>query len=156
MYVGQICNRDAITITARAHVLAAAQLMREQHVGYLVVVEPDEAGSIRRPVGVLTDRDIVVGIVARGEDPRVATVRDVMSPDPVTVATTASVSAAAQEMRRMGVRRLPVVGTLGELQGVLSLDDVFDAVTVELRDLAGAIRNEQKFESELFPAARQT
>src|SRR5687768_9559357 len=113
MYVGQICNRDAITITAGAHILAAAQLMREQHVGYLVVVEPDEAGSIRRPVGVLTDRDIVVGIVARGKDPRIATVRDVMSPDPVTVATTASTSAAAQEMRRMGVRRLPVVGTLG-------------------------------------------
>jgi CBS domain-containing protein len=156
MYVGQICNRDAITITAGAHIFAAAQLMRERHVGYLVVVEPDEAGSLRRPVGVLTDRDIVVGIVARGEDPRVATVRDAMSPDPVTVATTASLSAAAQEMRRVGVRRLPVVCTLGELRGVLSLDDVFDAVSVELRDLAGAIRNEQKFETELFPSARPT
>ena len=125
--------------------------MREKHVGYLVVIEPDFAGATQRAMGVLTDRDIVVGVVARGADPQHAVVRDIMSPNPVTIALTASISAAAQEMRRLGVRRLPVVGSLGELRGVLSLDDVLDAVSGELRNLAGAIHNEQQFETALHP-----
>jgi CBS domain-containing protein len=151
MHVGQLCNRNPITIAPLAEVIAAAQLMRERHVGYLVVVERDFAGSTRRPVGVLTDRDIVVDIVARGLDPRATTVRDVMSCNPVTVRLTDTVFDAAQEMRRLGVRRLPVVGSVGELQGVLSLDDALDAVTSELRNLAGAIRKEQQFERTLRP-----
>jgi len=151
MYVGQICNRNPVTISPHAEVAGAARLMREQHVGYLVVVEPDFANSTGRPVGVITDRDIVIDVVARDVDPHAATVRHVMSSNPVTVAVTDSVFMAAQEMRRLGVRRLPVVGSLGELHGVLSLDDVLDAVTGELQNLAGAIRNEQRFESALRP-----
>lgn len=151
MHVGQLCKRNAITVSPFAEITTAAQLMREQHVGYLVVVEPDFAGATARPVGVVTDRDIVVGIVARGVDPRAVVVRDVMSANPVTIATTDPVEKAALEMRRIGVRRLPVVGSLGELVGVLSLDDVLDAVSAELQNVAGAIRNEQSFETSLRP-----
>ena len=151
MHVGQLCNRDAVTISPHAKVAAAAQLMRDKHVGYLIVIEPDFAGATQRAIGVLTDRDIVVDVVARGADPRHAAVRDVMSPNPVTIAMTEPVFAAAQEMRRLGVRRLPVVGSLGELRGVLSLDDVLDALSSELRNLAGAIHNEQQFETALHP-----
>jgi CBS domain-containing protein len=120
MYVGDLCSRDVITIPPMATVAAAAQLMKERHVGYLVVIEPDFAGATKTAIGVITDRDIVIDVVARDRDPRVTKVWEVMSEHPVTVATTDSVAKAADEMRRIGTRRLPVVGSLGELQGVLS------------------------------------
>jgi CBS domain-containing protein len=151
MHVGQLCNRDVVTLSPHAKVASAAQLMRDRHVGYLVIIEPDFVGASQRAIGVLTDRDIVVEVVARGLDPRQVLVRDVMSPNPVTIALTESITAAAQEMRRLGVRRLPVVDSLGELQGVLALDDILDCVSGELRNLAGAIHNEQQFEAALYP-----
>jgi CBS domain-containing protein len=72
-------------------------------VGYLVVVEADAAGT-RVPIGVLTDRDIVVSIVARNADPKVFTVGDVMTANPVTVYELDAIEKAMQEMRRIGVR----------------------------------------------------
>ncbi len=149
MYVSQLCNSNVITARPTDEVTTAAQLMRQHHVGYLVVVEPEVAGAHAAPVGVITDRDIVVSIVALGADPRTLTVGDVMTAKPVTIYELDSIEMAVQEMRRIGVRRLPVVGKLGELKGVLSLDEVLDAVSRELRDLAGAIRTEQRLESEL-------
>jgi CBS domain-containing protein len=149
MYVAQLCSRNVATIRPSDEVVAAAQLMRERHVGYLVVVESDLAGAL--PVGVLTDRDIVIGVVARGVNPDSLRVRDVMSPTPVVVPELDSVEKAVQEMRRIGVRRMPVVDRQGALTGVLSLDDVLDAVSSELRDLAVAVRNEQGFENALHP-----
>ncbi|MEO8019771.1 MAG: CBS domain-containing protein [Pseudomonadota bacterium] len=151
MDVADITRRNPITIRPTDDVMAAAQLMREHHIGYLVVAETDFNDDIVRPIGVLTDRDIVVGIVARGVDPSSVTVRDVMTAKPVTVTRADSVARATQEMRRIGVRRLPVVGSLGELDGVLSLDDVLDAISGDLQNLAGAIRNEQRVEKSLRP-----
>jgi CBS domain-containing protein len=148
MYVSQLCNSNVATVRPADEITAAAQLMRERHVGYLVVVETDAAGT-RVPIGVLTDRDIVVSIVARNSDPKVFTVGDVMTANPVTVYELDAIEKAMQEMRRIGVRRLPVVGKIGELKGVLSLDDVLNAISGELRDVAGAIRTEQRIESTL-------
>lgn len=148
MYVSQLCNSNVATVRAADEITAAAQLMRERHVGYLVVVEADASGT-RVPIGVLTDRDIVVSIVARNADPKVFTVGDVMTANPVTVYELDAIEKAMQEMRRIGVRRLPVVGKIGELKGVLSLDDVLNAISGELRDVAGAIRTEQRIESAL-------
>ena len=130
-------------------VVAAARLMREHHVGYVVVVEPDFAGSTARPIGVLTDRDIVVSIIARERDPRGVIVGDVMTQNPVVVDQFDSIWTAVREMRRIGVRRMPVTGSLGELIGVLSLDDVLDSLSADLQNLAGAVRNEQRVETEL-------
>ncbi|HEU4592728.1 MAG TPA: CBS domain-containing protein [Steroidobacteraceae bacterium] len=146
MYVAQLCNRNVATVRPFDEVTTAAQLMRERHVGYLIVVEPDDAGIEARPVGVLTDRDIVVGVVARRIDPGVLTVGDIMTSSPVTLSEFDSLEKAAQEMRRIGVRRMPVTGKQGELKGVLSLDDLLEAASGELRDLAVAVRNEQRIE----------
>ena len=151
MNVAQLCRRKVVSVRKTDEVVAAARLMREHHVGYIVVIEPDFAGSTVRPVGVLTDRDIVVGIVAKERDPRSLVVGDVMTENPVVVEESDSIAAAVQEMRRIGVRRMPVVGSLGELVGVLSLDEVLDALAGELQNLAGAVRNEQRFESALRP-----
>ena len=148
MYVSQLCNSNVVTVRPSDEITAAAQLMRERHVGYLVVVTADASGA-QVPVGVLTDRDIVVSIVARSADPKVFTVGDVMTANPVTVYQLDAIEKAVQEMRRIGVRRVPVVGKLGELKGVLSLDEVLNAVSSELRDLAGAIRTEQRIEEAL-------
>jgi CBS domain-containing protein len=146
MYVAQLCNRSVTTVRATDEIVTAARLMRERHIGYLVVIEPDITGRQPEPVGVLTDRDIVIGVVARGVDPASLTVGDIMTANPVTIAEFDSVEKAAQEMRRIGVRRIPVTGKQGELLGVLSLDDLLDAASGELRDLALAIRNEQRIE----------
>ena len=151
MNVADLCSRNVISVRKTDEVIAAARLMREHHVGYLVVIDPDFAGSTVRPIGVLTDRDIVVGIIAKERDPRSLVVGDVMTENPVVLDRLDSITAAVAEMRRIGVRRMPVTGELGQLIGVLSLDDVLDALAGELHNLAGAVRNEQRIENALRP-----
>ena len=146
MLVKSICKRPVVTVTPRTDLVSAAKLMRAEHVGFLVVVEPEPLTTYGRPVGVLTDRDIVVAVVAREVDPKMLTVADVMSEGPANIEETASVSQALKAMRRMGVRRLPVVGARGMLSGVLSLDDVLDVVADQVGELTGAIHNEQRIE----------
>ena len=149
MYVAQLCARTVATIRANDEIITAAQVMRERHVGYLVVVGPARTPGAWEPVGVLTDRDIVIGVVARGIKLDTVTVGDVMTAKPIVVCELDSVDVAVREMRRIGVRRIPVVDQQGELKGVLSLDDVLDATSSELRDLAGAVRNAQRIEGTL-------
>jgi CBS domain-containing protein len=151
MKVGSICRHNVVMIRPFDELTAAAQLMRESHIGYLVVVEPAVGESFFRPVGVLTDRDIVVAVVAREIDPRTLRVGDVMTREPVVAREEDSSATALQEMRRIGVRRLPVVGEHGRLVGVLSLDDVIDELAAELQNVAGSIRNEQRIEGALRP-----
>jgi CBS domain-containing protein len=151
MNIGQLCNRNVITVRRSDELIRAAQLMREQHIGYLVVVEPGVADQSLRPAGVLTDRDIVVSVVARETDPRALRVGDVMTEQPVTIGAAEPVERALREMRRIGVRRLPVVGQRGELFGVLSLDDVLEVLAAELQNVAGSICNERVIEESLRP-----
>src|SRR5690348_1322553 len=108
MNVGSICKRRVVTVSPRAGLSEAARLMREEHVGYLVVIE-DEPRSSRAPLGVLTDRDIVVSVVAREADPRALIVSDVMTARPVSVDEADAIDTALKTMLRIGVRRLPVV-----------------------------------------------
>lgn len=151
MKVGDICSRDVITIREFDDLATAAQLMRQKHIGYLVVIEPKVGEGVVVPVGVITDRDIVVGVVAREVDPRTLKVGDVMTRQPVLAAEDSSVAAALHHMREIGVRRLPVVDRGGRLIGVLSLDDVLDALAKQLMDVASSIRRELKVESALRP-----
>ena len=151
MNIANICRRNPVTVRRFDELGKAAQLMREKHVGYLVVVEPDEADGSQRPVGVLTDRDIVITVVAREADPRTLRVGDIMTQQPVTVSASDSIERALREMRRIGVRRLPTVGQRGELVGIVSLDDMLDVLAGELQNIAGSIRNEQVIEGTLRP-----
>jgi CBS domain-containing protein len=151
MNVGQICQRNVVTIRPFDELLAAAQLMREKHIGYLVVVEPALEDGTFKPVGVITDRDLVVGVLARGADPRLLSVGDLMTREPVVAQEDWSIAEALQEMRRIGVRRLPIVGMHEQLIGVLSLDDVLDTLASELQSVAGSIRSELLVEHALRP-----
>ncbi|HXW75505.1 MAG TPA: CBS domain-containing protein [Steroidobacteraceae bacterium] len=151
MNTGKLCRSSAVTVGREDELIKAAQLMREKHIGYLVVVASEAADGLERPVGVLTDRDIVVTVVARETDPRTLRVGDVMTPSPVSALESDPLEKSLREMRRMGVRRLPVVGRRGELLGVLSLDDVIEALSNELQNVAGSIRNERVIEGTLRP-----
>jgi len=149
MNIGGLCHRNAVTVGRLDELIKAAQLMRERHIGYLVVV--DETDGKKRPIGVLTDRDIVITVVARETDPRTLRAGDIMTQQPVTVSEADPVEKALREMRRVGVRRLPVITAQGELAGIVSLDDVLDFLAGELQNVAASIRNERLIEGTLRP-----
>jgi CBS domain-containing protein len=151
MNAGQLCNRNPVTVGRADELTRVAQLMREKHIGYLVVVEPNVADQSLRPVGVITDRDIVISVVAREADPRALCAGDIMTQQLATVGAAEPVEKAVREMRRVGVRRLPVIGQRGELVGVLSIDDVLEVLAGDLRDVAVSIRNERIIEGALRP-----
>lgn len=137
MNAADICNR-IVTITERGmSITEAAQLMRERHVGCLVVV--DESGAGRIVVGMLTDRDIVTSVVAKALDPAKLAVEDVMSTDMVTALEEDSIKDMLSAMRRKGLRRLPVVRPDGVLIGLVTLDDLLPIMAEQLRDMAGTI-----------------
>lgn len=119
MSVGRICLRDVDLAEAGESALEAARRMRERRVGTLVVVNPAE-----EPVGLLTDRDLTLRVLAAGRDSRTTLVRDVMTPDPRTVSEETPIETALGIMRAGGFRRLPVVSRERKLVGVVSLDDV--------------------------------
>lgn len=119
-------------------VLRAAQLMRQHHVGAIVVVENTETGS--RPVGIVTDRDLVLGVMAEGLDPAVFTVGDVMSAELATVRDDATLAAAMQLLAERCVRRLVVVDAEGRLVGILTLEDMLATVSEGMAAINTAIQ----------------
>lgn len=151
MNVGHVCEHRAVTVRATDDLVTAARLMREHHIGYLVVVEPAVREGEFAPVGVITDRDIVVSVVAREADPRSLLVGDVMTRKPCVVLLEDSIADALQQMNRIGVRRLPVVGAYGTLAGVLSLDDILTRLAGEMGSVAGALGKERTVEGALRP-----
>lgn len=143
MDVGEICTRDVITITRDDTVLDAARKMRQHHVGSLVVVQ----GHPPRPVGILTDRDIAVGIVAQGvEDIPRLLVGDVLTRDESEIVTAYEGDSGlwtAWQMRDAGVRRVPVVDDDGLLVGILSMDDLLQMLVDQLTEIVELVREQQ-------------
>ncbi len=150
MSIQSLCKYAVVTVGPQEDLSAAARLMREKHVGYLVVVEPSRHGG-STPVGVITDRDIVVSVVVQEVNPRTLTVADVMSREPLVLDQDLSVDAALARLRKRGVRRAPVVAANGGLVGVLSIDDVLGHVASQLDSIAGSIRKEQHIERRTRP-----
>lgn len=148
MSVGTLCNREVVVTGADTSVAEAAALMRRFHVGDLVIVG---ASGDRKPIGLVTDRDIVVEVLAEGLDPESVTVADVMTRALETIAEEADFWEAVQQMRRHGVRRLPVVNQAGGLEGMLTLDDALELVSEALSDLTGLISKEIQQEETARP-----
>ncbi|HEX5462037.1 MAG TPA: CBS domain-containing protein [Steroidobacteraceae bacterium] len=144
MNAGSVCKRGVVTVAPTDDLVAAAHLMREKHVGYLIVAE--SAVHNRRVIGVLTDRDIVVAVLAQEVDAHEVKVGDVMTRDPLLIDEGQSIEAVLRHMREAGVRRVPVVDRAGALAGVLSIDDVLERIAEQLINIAGSIRNEQRME----------
>lgn len=145
MNAGSVCKRGVVTVTPADDLVAAAHLMREKHVGYLIVSEQGRHIS-KRVVGVLTDRDIVVAVLAQEVDAHALKVGDVMTREPLLIEEGQSIEAVLRHMHEAGVRRVPVVDRSGALTGVLSIVDVLENIAAQLIDIAGSIRNEQRME----------
>ncbi len=146
MRVGELCNREVIVIEPDASIKETAALMRRHHVGDLVVVETQ--GGQKIPRGILTDRDIVVGLLAEEIDPSKVNAGDLMSFELLTAREEDDLMESIETMRRRGVRRLPVVNASGGLEGILCLDDLVEIMAEQLGDLAQLIGTQQKRERE--------
>jgi CBS domain-containing protein len=127
-------------------VKAAAQLMREYHVGSIVVV--DEPNGKRMPAGIVTDRDIVVAVVALGLKPEAIQVGEVMNQELVAVREDAGVAETVELMRMKGLRRLPVTDSAGALVGIVAADDVLSLLAEEMAALASMVTREHRREAE--------
>lgn len=134
MPVGEICNREVVVAERTTTIVEAARLMRRYHVGDLVVVDEDQGRRV--PVGMVTDRDLVVEVIAREQPFASCTVSAIMSATVVCVPETAGVIETIQLMRSHGVRRVPVVDAGGALVGILAADDLLDLLAEELSALA--------------------
>lgn len=134
-------------MNAAVSVIEAARLMRDRHVGCVIVTADAAADGV--PQGILTDRDIVVAVLALNLDPEEVSVGDVMSPGPHTVGAGDTRAEALEIMRAKGVRRLPVVDTDGRLVGIVSADDLLGLVADEVSSLARLVSREQRREREV-------
>lgn len=145
MNVGEVCRRRVFLIRADQPLAEAAQEMQRRHVGALVVIE--ERDAVVRPVGMLTDRDIVCGQFAHLADLHCLTVADVMSAPAVSVTELQSLEEVIALLRTRSIRRAPVVNGAGELVGIVTLDDLLPAVARELNALAQLMGSQARHES---------
>jgi CBS domain-containing protein len=135
MRIADIASAPVYITHPEQPLAAAAREMRARGVGALVVVDSHASGL--RPVGILTDRDVLCGQLAQCADLHCLTVKDVMARNPLTISSSAGLAEAIEKLSARGVRRAPVVDETGALVGILTLDDVLPVVAQELNLLAG-------------------
>lgn len=143
MKVNEIHSQGTVHIPMTCNLREAATQMREQHVGALVITEGGVSG---RMIGIVTDRDIVLKGVAASAAPECTAVADVMSTSVIAIDENADVTEAMQTMSTHGVRRLVVTSDGQEIVGILSLDDLIDAIGRDWVMLASIVRCEQNRE----------
>lgn len=123
-------------VEPETNALTVAQLMRQHHIGAVVVVEAQDRS---RPVGIVTDRDLVLELIAEGLDPAVFTAGDIMSVNPVLASPAMDVMDAVQLMSAHRLRRLIVADDENRLVGIVTMEDVLELLTRELADLATGV-----------------
>lgn len=144
--VGEYCSRKVVTARPDDSLLKVAQRMRQEHVGSVVVIRPSEDGRAE-PVGIVTDRDIVVRVLAQ-TDRHLEQVRadDIMARPVLTVDESDDLAEALSSLQLAGVRRLPVVDATGSLVGLLSIDDLICHMQGSLGQFAELLRRERQDE----------
>lgn len=138
MKVADICTREVVATGRTASLQQAASLMRERHVGSLVVI--DRSSPNAQVVGIVTDRDLAIEAVARGLDVTQTEIGRFADGKLAAVPAGASIDEATAMMKKRGVRRLLVAGDGGQLFGIVSLDDLLDALAHEMSEVAHAVR----------------
>ncbi|SNS55046.1 CBS domain-containing protein [Noviherbaspirillum humi] len=144
MPISECCTTNVITCGKDMPLPEVAALMRRHHVGDVVVVEGEGSGA--RPIGIITDRDIVVETIALQLDVTVFTAGDMMSSPLVAVSETDGILESLRLMRAHNIRRLPVLAQSGGLYGIVSADDVFSLLTMELSLMTGVVVDQQDAE----------
>lgn len=147
MLTGEYCNRDVVMVARNDSIVKAAKLMREYHVGNVIVIDINNNNHI--PVGILTDRDIIVGILAKEIPIDDVVVDDVASHRLITASESDDLMMTIKRMRTHGIRRTPVVNDSGNLIGILSIDNILDVITEQLMDIDQLISIEQRREKAL-------
>jgi CBS domain-containing protein len=141
MSLGNLCRREIICVDPRTTVKEAAKLMEEKNIGSTIVVQE------RKPIGILTDgiltdRDILLRVMNRGLDPEKTSVDEVMTKKIVTLRGDTGLFEALQKVKGKGMRRFPIVDSNGNLQGIMTLDDIFYLLGKEMSDMASIIERE--------------
>jgi len=149
MRIGEFCNREVVVIEEERSVTEAAVIMREYHVGDVVIVREEYGKQV--PVGILTDRDIALGIVANGTDPDSVCVGEAMSSELTTVTEDDDLMHVIEVMRENGIRRVPVTDSEQTLVGILTVDDVLDLLSEVLIDLAHLVDRQRRRETRARP-----
>lgn len=147
MSVGEFCNREVIVIGPEEPARDIARLMREHHVGDVLVVE--ERDGRRVPVGIVTDRDLVIEVLASESDAGQFRVADIMTADLLTANEADDTMETLQRMRNAGVRRMPVVSDDGALVGIITVDDYINVFAEQMEDLVRLVSREQLRERRL-------
>ena len=149
MKIGEICNRQVVIIRPEESLLEAGKRMREYHVGCLVAVQ-EEQGR-RSPVGILTDRDLLIQVLSEGVSLEKIAVGDLMASKLVTANIEDEVYETIKIMQEKGIRRLPVVDSEKNLIGILAMDDLLEFLTEEIQGLSKIYSREQRKEAREHP-----
>lgn len=136
MPVRDLARPEVVTAPRDQSAGNLATLMAEEDVGSVVIVDDDE-----RPVGIVTDRDLVIEVLEPRADPRAVTAEAVMTETPVTVSVDEGLFEVTETMVEAAVRRIPVVDD-GALAGIITLDDVVVLLAEELHNVGGVIEAE--------------
>ena len=144
MRIGDLCSRDVHHVTAEAPLLDAVRDMHRHHVGAVIVV--DRAGASARPIGIVTDRDVMRAEITQRADVFTLNVGDVMSVDLLTLSESSELADGIERMRRRGVRRAPVLDPAGVMLGIVTLDDLLPAVAGQLDALARLLGRQARHE----------
>ena len=144
MSIGNIRTREVVVARRDTTVSEAARLMRKHHVGDVIVV--DELDGRKVPCGIVTDRDIVIGLVAQGLDADTIAVSDLMTMEIIVARVLDGVADTLEVMRVKAVRRLPIVDALGTLVGIVTADDLLQLLSEEMSALAAMMNREKRRE----------
>jgi CBS domain-containing protein len=144
MPIGSLCNRNVVFAARDTTIADAANLMRHQHVGDVVVI--DKVDGQHLPVGIVTDRDIVVEVIAMGLDAKVLTLGDILVGNLVTADELDEREDTLRLMCLKGIRRLPVVNSTGGLVGIVTVDDLIGELALELTEVSKLTLKEQRRE----------
>jgi CBS domain-containing protein len=139
MSLETLCRREIVCVDVKTKVIEATELMEEMNVGSVVVIQND------RPVGIVTDRDVVLRVVNKKLDPAKCPIGDIMSLDVVTFKQNTGLYEALEQIKESGssVRRFPIVDDNGAIKGIITLDDVIYLLGKEMSDVASIIENER-------------
>jgi len=139
MSLESLCRREIVCVRTSDKVIEATKLMEEKNVGSVVVVSED------KPVGIMTDRDVMLRLVNKGRDPEKTSIRDVMSVEIITLKQNTGLYDALEQIKesKSSVRRFPIVDENGTIKGIITLDDVVYLLGKEMSDVSSIIESER-------------
>ena len=135
MSLGNLCRREVVVVNQGTPIKEAVKFMEEKNIGSVIVV----GGG--KPLGIATDRDILLRVVNKGLDPEKSSVDDVMTKEIVTLKEGMGLFEALEQVKGKGIRRFPIVDASGNLKGIMTLDDIIYLLGKEMADVASIIES---------------